>query len=61
MPKDCFAAFLMEINLQIFPICHAGVDRHPDSTSVGFVFWIPACAGMTVFFLDFSPSSGVRR
>jgi hypothetical protein len=26
---------------------HPGAGRDPDSTSVGFVLWIPACAGMT--------------
>jgi hypothetical protein len=26
---------------------HPGAGRDPDSTSVGFAFWMPAYAGMT--------------
>jgi hypothetical protein len=47
--KDCFAVLLKNLNLQIFSDSSC---RHPDSTSVGYVLWIPACAGMTVFFND---------
>jgi hypothetical protein len=42
----------MNVRLKIFPICHAGVGRHPENEVNRGGIWIPACAGMTVFFTD---------
>jgi hypothetical protein len=36
----------------VIPDLRGPLGRDPDSTSVGFVFWMPAYAGMTVFFPD---------
>jgi hypothetical protein len=32
----------MNINLQIFPICHAGAGRHPGNEANRGRIWIPA-------------------
>jgi hypothetical protein len=31
----------------VMPGLRGSLDQDPDSTSVGFVLWIPACTGMT--------------
>jgi hypothetical protein len=43
---------LKNLNLQNFPIRHAGAGRHPENEANRGEIWIPACAGMTVFFPD---------
>jgi hypothetical protein len=41
------------------PDLRGPLGRHPENEASTGGIWIPACAGMTVFFLDWSPRSGV--